>query len=156
MIKVMRLLGDFGNASLRSIPEHYIFKRWTLEARKKEVVDVDCSVGPSVAASENDVLNKLMGAFKKVCNEANKALSKTIISKDRQSVPISVLTLKEKSNSRSHDKERYQFENEKEHRQKKPVYRKRLKSVEVLTLDNNHQLDDHLSDLEDDIAEMVQ
>ncbi|CAL1412820.1 unnamed protein product [Linum trigynum] len=50
----MRLLGDFRNASMRSILEYYILKRWTLEGRKKEVIGVDCSVGPSAAATEND------------------------------------------------------------------------------------------------------
>ncbi|CAL1412213.1 unnamed protein product [Linum trigynum] len=129
MIKVMRLLGDFGKASMRSIPDHYILKRWTLEARNKEVVDVDGSVAPS-AASENDAgkgiemrfrettamlnqlatnmsmadekdYNKWMGVLKKLCNEANKALSNTITSEDRRNVPVTGLTFKEKSNPRS-------------------------------------------------------
>ncbi|CAL1395517.1 unnamed protein product [Linum trigynum] len=110
MIKVMRLLGYFGEESMRSILDHYILKRWTLEARKREAVDVDGFVGPS-AASENDAgkgiamryrettamlnqlatnmsmadekdYNKWMGVLKKLCNEANKALSKTITSED--------------------------------------------------------------------------
>ncbi|CAL1371761.1 unnamed protein product [Linum trigynum] len=109
MIKVMRILGDFGDACMRSIPDYYILKRWTLEARKKEVADVDGSVSPS-AATEIDtekgiamqyretktMLNQLatnlsmagekdynnwMGALKKLCNGANKALSNTITSK---------------------------------------------------------------------------
>ncbi|CAL1388937.1 unnamed protein product [Linum trigynum] len=99
MMKVMKLFGNFGNASMRSIVEHYILTRWMLEARKKEVVDVDFSVGPLAAATENDAgkgiamryrettimlnqlamnlsmagekdYNKWMGALKKVCNEA--------------------------------------------------------------------------------------
>ncbi|CAL1395412.1 unnamed protein product [Linum trigynum] len=181
MIKVMRHLGDFGEASMRSIPDHYILERWTLEARKKVVVDVDGCVGPS-ANSENDAgigiamryrettamlnqlatklsmaeekdYNKWMGVLKKVCNEANKALSKTITSEDRRSIPITGLTLKEKSNPRSNGKERYKSMNEKERRRKKRVYRKGMASNEAVTPNNNTQPDDHLSDLDDTIAQ---
>ncbi|CAL1359544.1 unnamed protein product [Linum trigynum] len=183
MIKVMRLLGDFGEASMRSVPDHYILKRWTLEARKKEVVDVDGYVGPS-ASSENDAgkgiamryrettamlnqlatnmsmtdekdYNKWMGVLKKLCNEANKALSKTITIEDRRHVPITGLTLKKKSNPRSQGKERYQSTNEKELRRKKRVYKKRMKSVGVVTPDNNTQPDDHISDLDDNIDQCL-
>ncbi|CAL1387130.1 unnamed protein product [Linum trigynum] len=183
MIKVMWLLGDFGEVSMRSIPDHYILKRWTLEARGREVVDVDGSVGPS-APNENDAgkgiamryrettamlnqlamnmsmadekdYNKWMGVLKKVCNEANKALSKTITSEDRRSVLITGLTLKEKSNPRSHGKERYQSTNEKERRRKKREYRKRMKSIEVVTPDDTAHSDGHLSDLDDNIAQWL-
>ncbi|CAL1406305.1 unnamed protein product [Linum trigynum] len=174
MIKVMRHLGE-------KYSRYYILERWTLEARKKVVVDVDGCVGPSVD-SENDAgigiamryrettamlnqlakklsmaeekdYNKWMGVLKKVCNEANKALSKTITSEDRRSIPITGLTLKEKSNPRRNDKERYQSMNEKERRRKKRVYKKGMASNEAVTPDNNTQPDDHLSDLDDTIAQ---
>ncbi|CAL1354107.1 unnamed protein product [Linum trigynum] len=105
-------------------------------------------------ADEKDY-NKWMGVLKKVCNEANKALSKTITSEDRRSVPITGLTLKEKSNPRSHGKERYQSTNEKERRRKKREYRKRMKSIEVVTPDDTAHSDGHLSDLDDNIAQWL-
>ncbi|CAL1379507.1 unnamed protein product [Linum trigynum] len=182
MLKVMRLLGEFGNDSMRTIPDHYILKRWTLEARRKEVGDADAS-GDTSHSQENEtgkgdiamryrettamfnqlatkllmadekVYNRWMGALQKVCKEANKALSKTITSEDGNNVPTSGLSLKEKSNPRKHGKERYKSTNEKERRRKKIVYGKRLKALEVLTQENHFQHDDHLTDLEDDLAE---
>ncbi|CAL1377745.1 unnamed protein product [Linum trigynum] len=58
MLKVIRLLGDFGIDSMRTIPDHYRLKRWTLEARRKEVVDADASVGPSWRTELPSALNR--------------------------------------------------------------------------------------------------
>ncbi|CAL1382100.1 unnamed protein product [Linum trigynum] len=53
ILKVMRLLGEFGNDSMRTIPDHYILKRWTLEARRKEVGDAD-ALGDTSHSHENE------------------------------------------------------------------------------------------------------
>ncbi|CAI0550879.1 unnamed protein product, partial [Linum tenue] len=55
MLKVMRFLGEFGNDSMRTIPDHYILKRWTLEARRKEVGDGDADEkGDTSHSHENE------------------------------------------------------------------------------------------------------
>ncbi|CAL1403860.1 unnamed protein product [Linum trigynum] len=119
--------------------------------RYRETTAMLNQLATKLSMAEEKDYNKWMGVLKKLCNEANKALSKTITSEDRRSIPITGLTLKEKSNPRIHGKERYQSKNEKERRRKKRVYRKGMKSDEAVTKDNNTQPDDHLhlSDLGD-------
>ncbi|CAL1386103.1 unnamed protein product [Linum trigynum] len=110
MLKVMAMLGDFGNEAMKTLPDHYILKRWTIDAKKKEVVESSTSVVDDEGAGNvtsniktlryretttllnklatklyvvgDDLYEKWLKALSKMCKSADHALSRSITSEN--------------------------------------------------------------------------
>ncbi|CAL1388114.1 unnamed protein product [Linum trigynum] len=163
ILKVMVHLGNFVNLAMKILPEHFILKRWTIHAKKKEVGESSTSartdeapytaniarnttalryrettamlnkLSTKLSIADDGVYEKWMKALSKMCKLADHALSRSITSETGGSQPLNGLTMKQKVNPRSHGRERYKSRNEKARGKKKIQYAKHLKDLEILS-----------------------
>ncbi|CAL1353970.1 unnamed protein product [Linum trigynum] len=84
ILKVMVHLGNLGNAAMKTLAEHFILKRWTIHAKKKEVGESSTSAKTDEAPYTTNIAgNTTTLRYRETTAMLNKLATKLSIANDR-------------------------------------------------------------------------